>query len=103
MLSTTQLLDLALIGVFGHVVATIVVQPGALLDRYWHWLDALHQRRPKLAKPLGYCSLCFAGQVALWWQLFQHVPRDLGQWFALGCGICVSIAAAQLLLKLTTH
>lgn len=98
-----NLLDLALVGVLGHVFCTIVVQPSELLSRYWHWLDALYLRRPALAKPLGYCSLCFTGQVSFWWQLFCHIPRDLSDIFGLCCGIAVSIATAQILLTLTRN
>lgn len=45
----------------------ILMDPGSILDWYFYWLDDLHLKgRRKLAKALGLCSWCLAGQISLW-------------------------------------
>jgi hypothetical protein len=43
-----------------------MMEPGQLLCRYGDYVRRMEYRRPWLAKPLGACYACFAGQVCLW-------------------------------------
>ena len=49
--------------VVAYAITGILLQPGELLGRLGDLIDRLPQW---LAKPLGMCSKCFAGQLALW-------------------------------------
>ena len=51
----------------------ILMQPDMILYRYWIWLDDMRVGgREWLAKPLGWCATCFAGQIALWGFFWNH-------------------------------
>lgn len=54
------------IAVFSVVFSEMLTVPKMLFEKYGRWLDKLEQTRPKLAYPIGYCSKCFAGQIAIW-------------------------------------
>ena len=54
------------ISTFAVVVSDILTRPKMMLEQYDRWLEKLETTQPKLAYPLGYCSKCFAGQIALW-------------------------------------
>lgn len=61
------------IAVFAAVFSEILIREGNLFERYGFWLDKL----PTFwAKPLGYCSACFAGQIAFWY-LVAHFELSL--------------------------
>lgn len=55
------------ISVVAVVFCDILTREGELFDFYGRWLDSLEIKYPKLAKPLGYCVKCFAGQIAAWY------------------------------------
>jgi hypothetical protein len=42
-----------------------LINPGEALSWYGRWLFRMQERREWLAKPLGLCAACHAGQVAL--------------------------------------
>lgn len=51
----------------------VLMQPDMVLYRYWLWLDDMRiGGREWLAKPLGWCATCFAGQIALWGFFWNH-------------------------------
>jgi hypothetical protein len=52
--------------VFAYVFSCVLTMPGEILGFYGDFLERVHASRPWLAKPLGYCAKCFAGQVAFW-------------------------------------
>lgn len=52
-----------LCGVFGIVFTEVLTAPGMIFSFWARWLDKLPEW---LAYPLGGCSFCFTGQVALW-------------------------------------
>jgi hypothetical protein len=66
MLTTTDFLAALQIAAFAIVFAEMLTAPKMIFSRYGRWLDELERTRPGLAYPLGYCSKCLAGQVALW-------------------------------------
>jgi hypothetical protein len=75
------------VAVFGYVVAGLLMRPGFLL--YWHYnrldkwvnggsyfgrkaISSTYEPikwRDWVSKPLGMCSLCSSGQIALWYGL----------------------------------
>lgn len=67
---------------FAYVFSSVLTMPGEILGFYGDFLERVHAVRPWLAKPLGYCAKCFAGQVALWsfpfyWHEFNPVRHAL--------------------------
>lgn len=66
MLTATDFLQIFQIAVFAVTLSDIITQPGMILESYGRWLDQLYINCPKIARPLGYCGKCFAGQIALW-------------------------------------
>ena len=55
------------IAVLAVVVSEIISAPGNILCFYRVFLESLDEW---IAKPLGLCPKCFAGQMALWMFLF---------------------------------
>lgn len=97
-------------GVTAALVAWVVsalwmAKPGAILHWWYLILDSLAYKHGGLvaaiAKPLGLCSVCTAGQVALWaglakfWMQYQqNIPQTL---LAHLTAICVACFVAHLL------
>lgn len=54
------------IAAFAVVFSEMLTAPKMILEKYGRWLDRLEATNPKLAYPIGYCSKCTAGQIALW-------------------------------------
>lgn len=86
----------------GWAVENHLTQSGAILSRYGAWLERLvEQNRSWLAKPLGYCGKCLAGQLAMWtgFVLLAHVYACaplLALWQHLFI-ICLSVVLASTL------
>lgn len=54
----------------------ILMRPGMIFHRYFLWLDSMVGKNKEwLAKPLGYCDRCFAGQLALWGFFLLHLTE----------------------------
>lgn len=66
MLTTTDFFAALQIAAFGVVFAEMLTAPKMIFARYGRWLDELERSRPGAAYPLGYCSKCLAGQIAMW-------------------------------------
>jgi hypothetical protein len=47
-----------------------MIDDGMLFHWYWKFLNNYFDKYPYLVKPLGYCSVCFMGQVSFWFYLF---------------------------------
>ena len=63
----TLVCNSAVIGLLSFVFCDFLTQDGQILSLYGRMLEWLYQRRIMwLAKPLGWCGKCFAGQLALW-------------------------------------
>lgn len=67
---------------FAYIFSSVLTLPGEILGKYGEFLERVNAARPWLAKPLGYCSRCFSGQVALWafpfyWHGFSPVRHIL--------------------------
>ncbi len=66
-----------LFAAFALVFCEVLIAPGMIFEFYGKLLDRLPEW---IAKPLGDCSLCFAGQTALWgyfliaeYNILQHI------------------------------
>lgn len=63
------------IAVAAWTARNILMRPGMVLHGYFRWLDRQAVAgREWLAKPLGYCDQCFAGQIAFWAFVVLHCP-----------------------------
>ena len=60
------------IALFSVVFSLILTEPGMLFDWYRNLLGRYDEKYHFLTAPLGYCQLCFAGQVSLWWYLYEN-------------------------------
>jgi hypothetical protein len=54
----------------GFVHSCILNEYETPLTPLYVWLNTLEKRFPMLAKPLGYCIVCFSGQLGLWSSVF---------------------------------
>ena len=52
-----------LIAIFSYVFCELLTEADMLLNWYYKLIDNI---KGKIKYPLGYCSKCFAGQIALW-------------------------------------
>lgn len=85
------------IAVFAAVFSDILIMPGNLLEKYGESLDKL----PTFwAKPLGYCSACFGGQISFWYFLITNFELSLSFAARLVFFPSVAILAAFLLSAL---
>ena len=51
----------------------VLTGPGMVFEFWYRWMERLNNTgRSWLAKPLGYCGVCFAGQFGLWWYAVAH-------------------------------
>ena len=68
-------LECARISVICFVVTNIFFKSGHILGWYIDILDDIYRKNKWysiIANPLGYCELCFTGQVALWYYLIYY-------------------------------
>lgn len=72
MLEIIQLQQSAEIAVVAYCVCCELIRQGRLLERYLNFLFWVESIDAWVAKPLGMCEVCFAGQVALWWFLCDN-------------------------------
>ena len=64
----------AQIALVAWTVRNILMAPGMILRPYFNWLDSLVSRyKDWIAKPLGYCDKCLAGQLAFWGFILLHL------------------------------
>jgi hypothetical protein len=61
------------IAIAGYVFSGILTQPGHLFDWYGRMLERLRVKWQKCADPLGYCPLCFTGQLSFWLFLYYNL------------------------------
>ena len=61
------------IAIFAFVFCNILMQYGKIFHFYWVALDYFksHYKLGFLANPLGYCDLCFCGQIGFWSAYFM--------------------------------
>lgn len=72
----------ALVAVASWTLTQPLMQPGMLM---WPWFRIIERLPQWIAKPLGYCSLCFAGQAALWlWVGMEWQGRFTGIFYIKG-------------------
>jgi len=65
------------VAIVAFVFFGILTGPGMVFE-WWYLLleNWAENGREWLAKPLGYCGTCFAGQLGLWWYLIAY----RGEW-----------------------
>jgi len=96
LLTPAQILDSAVLGSAVASVCLFAIQPGQIFGWYWQLLDKLAQTQyAALAKPLGYCEVCTAGQVSLWF--FAWSEKNL----PVACLMCaLAMIAAKAVARL---
>lgn len=57
-------------GCISLVHCAVLPNSNTPLNFLYKWLAYLQDKAPMIADPLGGCSLCFGGQVALWSSIF---------------------------------
>lgn len=72
MLGAFTLFKALQLATLAYVVCVLLMRPGYIFMPYAKLLLKLNKKASWLAKPLGYCELCFAGQLALWVWLEQN-------------------------------
>lgn len=70
MLDAIYLIWCLQIAVLAWVVTVPLFDEGMIFEWYYDLLENLNSVFPMLAKPLGLCEKCFAGQLAFWVWLF---------------------------------
>lgn len=68
-------------GIIAWVVWGVLMEPGMIFHFWYRLVEEIAQRGAVwLAKPLGLCGICFAGQVGFWfyilafkWRLSGHI------------------------------
>lgn len=64
------------IAITAWTIRNILMRPGMMLNGYFLWLSGLAATgREWLAKPLGYCDQCLAGQLALWAYFLRYPTK----------------------------
>lgn len=87
------------VAVFGHVFTQILMQQGMLFERYQDALVTIEDRLGKMVSyPLGMCTKCFTGQVALWWFIATQ-PFNLTKLILFISFSIISTVAINKLLK----
>ena len=68
-------------GIIAWVTFAVLMQPGMILGWYGDMVSRWYNEWPRewawMAKPLGYCGQCFAGQIGFWWFVLRYSPTDL--------------------------
>jgi hypothetical protein len=91
------------IAIAGYIFSVILTQPGHLFDWYGNILKRLRERYPKFADPLGYCPLCFTGQLSFWLFLYYnyhhyHIVRHV-LFVAMAIFLVAAVGKAYGILK----
>lgn len=69
---TPDIFTCACLAVTAWVFSEYLTRPGMIFSFWGNLLERLHQAgNDWLAKPLGWCSICFSGQLALWHYIFR--------------------------------
>lgn len=51
----------------------VLTAPGMVFEFWYRWLERLSMAGGGwIAKPLGLCGVCFAGQFGFWWYAIAH-------------------------------
>ena len=82
MLNGEDILFALEIAVAGFTFSRFLIQPGHIFDWYGNFIRRLQKKYPKFADPLGFCPLCFSGQLAFWLFLYfnffdYHIIRHI--------------------------
>lgn len=73
MLAIDQFTLVCVISVTAFVFSDVLSETGMIFNWYFRKLDRMNDKGMAwLAYPLGYCSKCFAGQIALWFYAIKY-------------------------------
>lgn len=91
--------DMAL-AVTAWVFSEHLIHPGNVFGWWGRALEWLHQHRLGwLAKPMGFCSKCFAGQLAFWHYLWRCDKYLLDEHITYACGAVFFTVLIQLIYE----
>lgn len=85
------------IAVSAWVITGPLMDSDMVLEPYRIWLERISRRALWLAKPMGLCGTCFAGQFALWFFLFD--TRGVFAPVSIVFFICITIFLHTLIAK----
>jgi len=61
------------VAIVAYVFFQYLFAPDMVLGFWGRFVDRLAANgKERIAKPLGYCGICFSGQVGFWWYLVAH-------------------------------
>jgi len=61
------------VGIVAYVFFAVLTAPGMIFEQWFLILERMAENgREWMAKPLGYCGVCFAGQLGFWWYLIAY-------------------------------
>lgn len=64
--------DCISVAIVAFVFFAVLTAPGMVFEFWYNYLERLNSRAPWIAKPLGFCGVCFSGQLGLWWYLISY-------------------------------
>jgi len=64
------------VAISAWVFFNVLTAPGMVFEFWYKWLEKLNEKAEWMAKPLGFCGTCFAGQLGFWWYLFTYGRTD---------------------------
>ena len=70
------MLETLSVAISAWVFFNVLTAPGMVFEFWYKWLEKLNEKAPWMAKPLGFCGTCFAGQTGFWWYLFAYGRTD---------------------------
>lgn len=60
------------VAIVAFVFVNVLTGPGMIFECWYNFLERINERAEWLAKPLGYCAVCFSGQLSFWWYLIEY-------------------------------
>lgn len=61
------------VAIVAYVFFGVLTAPGMIFEWWYNILEKwANNGREWIAKPLGYCGTCFAGQLGFWWYLIAY-------------------------------
>lgn len=81
------------VSVIAFVYRNILLKPQMILGWLADWMDTHAEKYHYIIYPMGYCSKCFAGQLALWAWLYVMPSWDWFEHFTVICGAIFGVWA----------
>lgn len=86
-------------------IRNILMAPGEVLRPYFNYLDRLVVNgKERIAKPLGYCDKCLAGQMAFWGYFLMNLNcYSIVKMPAHAAFICLTVFVVYQLQRVEIH